>query len=62
MCKLATARTSHWVADEVPQIFGSYGYSTEYPVERSWRDSRLNRIGGGSDEVQREIIAKLIGV
>jgi acyl-CoA dehydrogenase len=62
MCKLATARTSHWVADEVLQLFGGYGYSTEYPVERSWRDSRLNRIGGGSDEVQREIIAKLMGV
>jgi alkylation response protein AidB-like acyl-CoA dehydrogenase len=62
MCKLASAQLSHWVADEAMQLFGGAGYSTEFPIERAWRDSRLNRIGGGSDEVQREIISRLLGV
>ncbi len=62
MCKLASAQLGSWVADETMQLFGGYGYSTEFTVERAWRDSRLNRIGGGSDEVQREIISKLMGV
>lgn len=60
MCKLASARLGSWVADETLQVHGGYGYSTEFPVERSWRDARLSRIGGGSDEVQREIIARHI--
>ncbi len=50
------------VADEVMQVFGGYGYSEEFPVERAWRDARLGRIGGGTDEVQREIISRLMGV
>ena len=62
MCKLACAQMDCWVNDEALQLFGGYGYSTEYPIERSWRDSRLIRIGGGTDEVQREIVAKLMGL
>ncbi len=62
MVKLAAAQLGFWVADEAMQIFGGYGYSREFPIERAWRDSRLNRIGGGTDEVQREIISKLMGV
>ncbi len=58
MCKLAAARLSFEVADEVLQLHGGYGYAEEYGIARAWRDSRLNRIGGGTDEVQREIIAK----
>jgi alkylation response protein AidB-like acyl-CoA dehydrogenase len=62
MCKLAAAQLSFRVADECLQLHGGYGYSREYEVERAWRDTRLNRIGGGADEVQREIISKLIGL
>lgn len=58
MSKLAAARLSFEVADEVLQLHGGYGYAEEYGIARAWRDSRLNRIGGGTDEVQREIIAK----
>ncbi len=58
MCKLAAARCSFEVADEVLQLHGGYGYAEEFGIARAWRDSRLNRIGGGADEVQREIIAK----
>jgi acyl-CoA dehydrogenase len=62
MCKLAAAQLSFRVADEALQLHGGYGYTRGTPIERSWRDSRLNRIGGGTDEVQREIIAKLMGL
>lgn len=62
MCKLACAQMSFRVADEALQLHGGYGYSQELPVERAWRDSRLMRIGGGTDEVQREIISRLMGL
>ena len=62
MVKLAAAQMSFRVADEAMQVFGGYGYSEEFPIERAWRDSRLGRIGGGTDEVQREIISRLMGV
>jgi alkylation response protein AidB-like acyl-CoA dehydrogenase len=62
MCKLACAQMAFRVADEALQLHGGYGYSREFPIERSWRDSRLMRIGGGTDEVQREIISKLMGL
>lgn len=62
MCKLASAQLGFRIADQALQLHGGYGYSREYDVERAWRDSRLSRIGGGADEVQREIISKLIGL
>ncbi len=61
MCKLACARMAFDVADTVLQVHGGFGYSEESDVARHWRDSRLARIGGGTDEVQREIIARLVG-
>lgn len=62
MAKLASVQMSHWVADRALQIFGGNGYMKEYPIERLWRDSRLPRIGGGADEIMKEIIAKQIGL
>ena len=58
MSKLAAARLSFEVADEVLQLHGGYGYAEELPIARAWRDSRLHRIGGGTDEEQRESIAQ----
>ncbi len=60
MCKLAAAQTSFRVHDEALQLHGGFGYSMESRIQRAWRDSRLLRIGGGTDEVQREIIADLM--
>jgi alkylation response protein AidB-like acyl-CoA dehydrogenase len=62
MCKLASAQLSWNVADACLQLHGGFGYSAESDIERAWRDSRLLRIGGGTDEVQREIISKLMGL
>jgi alkylation response protein AidB-like acyl-CoA dehydrogenase len=62
IAKMATAQMCHWVADRALQIFGGNGYMKEYPIERIWRDTRLHRIGAGTDEIMKEIIAKeLIG-
>ncbi len=55
-CDVATK-----VADQCLQLHGGYGYMLEYPVQRFWRDARLGPIGGGTTEVQKEIIKKLIG-
>lgn len=60
--KLAAAQMAFRVADEALQVHGGYGYSEELEVERGWRDARLGRIGGGTDEVQREIVSRLMGV
>ncbi|MHB1127493.1 MAG: acyl-CoA dehydrogenase family protein [Bacillota bacterium] len=60
MAKLFASQVACWVSDRALQIHGGYGYMKEYPIERSWRDSRLGRIGGGTDEVMLEIISKQI--
>jgi acyl-CoA dehydrogenase len=60
--KLYTQRSCVEVADEVVQIFGGYGYMREYGVERALRDARLGPIGGGTDEVMKEILGKQLGL
>jgi alkylation response protein AidB-like acyl-CoA dehydrogenase len=46
------------VTDAAVQIFGGWGYTQDYPVERYFRDARLGPIGEGSSEIQRELIAR----
>ncbi len=58
MAKLFTTRVAFKIADEALQFHGGYGYMMEYPVQRMWRDSRLARIGGGTDEIMLEIISR----
>lgn len=58
MAKLFATEMAEEVCRNVIQILGSYGYSTEYPVERYYRDARLMTIGEGTSEVQRMVIAK----
>lgn len=58
MAKLASAQLAYSVADRAMQIFGGNGYMADYPIERIWRDTRLNRIGAGTDEIMKEIIWK----
>jgi acyl-CoA dehydrogenase len=62
MAKLYTQRALLEVADECLQIHGGYGYMREYGIERAVRDARLGPIGGGTDEVMREILGKQIGL
>ncbi len=58
MAKLLASRLACKVSDEALQFHGGYGYMMEYPIQRFWRDSRLTRIGGGTDEVMLEIISR----
>jgi acyl-CoA dehydrogenase len=60
--KLFTQRACVEVADEVVQILGGYGYMREYGVERALRDARLGPIGGGTDEIMKEILGRQIGL
>ncbi len=62
MAKLLTQRSLVEVADDAVQIFGGYGYMREYEVERALRDARLGPIGGGTDEIMKEIIGKNLGL
>ncbi len=60
--KLMTQRALVDVADEAVQILGGYGYMTEYGVERALRDARLGPIGGGTDEIMKEILGRQLGL
>jgi acyl-CoA dehydrogenase len=60
--KLFTQRAAVEVADEAVQIHGGYGYMREYRVERALRDARLGPIGGGTDEIMKEIIGRGLGL
>jgi acyl-CoA dehydrogenase len=60
--KLYSQRAAVEVADDVLQIHGGYGYMREYGVERAYRDARLGPIGGGTDEVMKEILSKQLGL
>ena len=61
MCKLYASETSKRAADQAVQIHGGYGFMEEYPVARYWRDVKVNEIGEGTSEVQRMLIARLLG-
>jgi alkylation response protein AidB-like acyl-CoA dehydrogenase len=60
--KLYTGETYKAVSDMGVQILGGYGYCMEYPMQRFFRDSRLAVIGGGTSEIQRNIIARGLGL
>jgi acyl-CoA dehydrogenase len=62
MAKLATQRCVLEIADECLQIHGGYGYMREYGIERAVRDARLGPIGGGTDEIMKEILGKQLGL
>ncbi len=61
MCKLYASEASKRAADNAVQIHGGYGFIEDYPVARYWRDVKINEIGEGTSEVQRMLIARLLG-
>ena len=62
MAKLFAAESASDVTRRAVQLFGGYGYTREYPVERMMRDAKITEIYEGTSEVQRMVIASNLGV
>ena len=62
MAKLYSGELSHRVANDALQIHGGYGFMDEYPISRLYRDQKILEIGEGTNEVQRMVIAKHLGL
>ncbi|HZO93781.1 MAG TPA: acyl-CoA dehydrogenase family protein [Candidatus Baltobacteraceae bacterium] len=62
LAKLYSGEVSHHVVNEALQVHGGYGFMDEYPISRMYRDQKINEIGEGTNEVQRMIIARQIGL
>lgn len=62
MAKLFAAEAASDVTRRAVQLFGGYGYTREYPVERMMRDAKITEIYEGTSEVQRMVIASRLGV
>jgi alkylation response protein AidB-like acyl-CoA dehydrogenase len=60
MSKLLSTKMADKVIYDCLQLLGGYGYMEDYPLARMFRDSRLGPIGGGTSEILREIIAKMV--
>jgi alkylation response protein AidB-like acyl-CoA dehydrogenase len=58
MAKLFATETAMWVTTQAVQVFGGYGYVTDYPVERHFRDAKVTEIYEGTSEIQRIVIAR----
>ena len=62
MAKLSASETAMWVTTKVVQMFGGYGYTMDYPVERMMRDAKITEIYEGTSEVQRIVISANMGL
>jgi short-chain 2-methylacyl-CoA dehydrogenase len=62
MAKLYTGELSHRVVNHALQIHGGYGFMDEFPISRLYRDQKILEIGEGTNEVQRIVIARLLGL
>ena len=60
MAKLYAAETASYVTNRAVQLFGGYGYTREYPVERMMRDAKITEIYEGTSEVQRMVISSAL--
>ena len=62
MAKLYTGELSHRAANAALQIHGGYGFMEESPISRLYRDQKILEIGEGTNEVQRMVIARHLGL
>ena len=59
MAKLFAGDLAQKVIYDCQQVYGGFGYTTEYPISRAWTDVRLITIGGGTSEVMKMILEKI---
>ena len=62
MAKWWTTELQKKVVDQGVQLFGGYGYMSEYPISKAYVDSRIQTIYGGTTEIQKEIIGRMLGL
>ena len=62
MAKWWTTELQKKIVDQGVQLFGGYGYMSEYPISKAYVDSRIQTIYGGTTEIQKEIIGRMLGV
>ncbi|WP_139978069.1 acyl-CoA dehydrogenase family protein [Nocardioides litoris] len=62
MAKWWTTELQKKFADQGVQLHGGYGYMTEYPISKAYTDSRIQTIYGGTTEIQKEIIGRMLGI
>lgn len=62
MAKYWGSEAQGQVMDECLQLFGGYGYMSEYPISRAWADARVQRIYGGTNEIMKELIARSLDI
>ncbi len=60
MAKMYASEISVRVAEDAVQIFGGYGYTKDFPVEKYYRDAKLTTIGEGTTEIQKLVISRQI--
>ena len=60
MSKLFASETAMWITNQAIQVFGGYGYVTDYPVERLFRDAKITEIYEGASEIQRIVIGRAV--
>ena len=60
LAKLFAGDTAMWVSERAVQVLGGYGYTTDFPVERFFRDAKITQIYEGTQEVQRIVINRSI--
>ena len=58
MAKLLASETAMWVTTQAIQIYGGYGYTKDFDVERLFRDAKVTEIYEGTSEIQRIVIAR----
>ena len=56
-----TTELENRVMDHCLQLHGGYGYMEEYPIARAWRDARVQKIYGGTNEIMKEIVGRSLG-
>ena len=62
MAKLDASEISREVAEDAVQVLGGYGYTTDFPVQRFYRDAKLMEIGEGTSEIQRLVLGRELGL